>query len=472
MLKIVRKTIEYFRMLEGGDHLLVAVSGGPDSVALLQALFRLSADYRLRLTAAHLNHGLRGDEAKREQEFVSRLCAGMGITCISKTVNMHVLWRGSGKSLEEIGREERYRFLFAAAEACGARKIATGHHRDDQAETVLINLIRGSGPEGLKGIRPVRDGRIIRPLLNVRREEILEFLNREGLAYVVDSSNLNPMFLRNRMRSELIPELARRFNPRIVEGLSHMAEIVRREDDYLQAAVREILRQWGIVPAAVETHVPIAPFRELHEALQGRIIKCLLEALSPSGSGIGYRHIEAVLTIARTQSRRHTSLHLPCLICAEREGGVLRISRVSSRQARPNTRSEGTRPSGYSYAVEVPGMVQLTAIGRSVRFEVLDRPGLEEMKNQPTVAFMDLERIEPPLILRNHLPGDRIEPLGMAGMKKVKSYFIDSKIHSLLRNKIPLLVDDRSVVWIAGERISDRVKVTGRTKKVLKAEMV
>ena len=126
---------------------------------------------------------------------------------------------GSGKSLEEIGREERYRFLIATAETCGARKIATGHHRDDQAETVLINLIRGSGPEGLKGIRPIRDGRIIRPLLNVRRGEILEFLKREGLAYVVDSSNLNPVFLRNRIRNELIPELATRYNPRIVEGL-------------------------------------------------------------------------------------------------------------------------------------------------------------------------------------------------------------------------------------------------------------
>ena len=471
MLKTVRKTIENFGMLERGDHLLVAVSGGPDSVALLQALFRLSADYQLHLTAAHLNHGLRGDEAKSEQEFVRGLCAGMGITCICKTVDLQMLRKGSGKSLEEIGREERYRFLLAAAERCGARKIATGHHRDDQAETVLINLIRGSGLEGLKGIRPVRNGQIIRPLLQVRRGKILEFLNREGLAYAVDSSNLSPVFLRNKVRNELIPELAARYNPKIVEGLCHMAEIVRGEDDYLQAVARQVLQQWGIVPGTAETLLPLAPFQELHEAIQRRIVKHLLEAVSPSGNGIGYRHIEAVLTILRSSSQRHTTLHLPRLICVDREGGVLSIRRVSGRQVRRSLNEEKLA-SSYSHPVEVPGMVHLNVIGRNIRFEVIDKPGLEEMKNRPGVAFMDFERIAPPLILRNHRPGDRIEPLGMSGMKKVKSYFIDRKIPYLLRNAIPLLVDDRSVVWIAGERISDRVKVTERTKKVLKAEMV
>jgi tRNA(Ile)-lysidine synthase len=472
MLKTVRKTIEDYGMLKRGDHLLVAVSGGPDSVALLRALFRLAAEYQLRLTAAHLNHGLRGDEAKKEQQFVSHLCAGLGITCFCKAIDIHMLRAGSGKSIEEIGREERYRFLIETAETCGARKIATGHHRDDQAETVLINLIRGSGPKGLKGIRPIRDGRIIRPLLNVSRTEILAFLNREGLAYVVDSSNLNPIFLRNRVRNELIPELTTRFNPRIVEGLCHLAEIVRREDNYLQATVRQILQQWGVVLGAAETSLPIARFRELHEAMQGRIIKYLLEAASPSGNGIGYRHIEAVLRILRPSSRRRASLHLPCLICVDRDGDALRIRRECSRQVRREARNEKTGPSFYSYPVEVPGMVHLNAIGRDIRFDVIDKPGFQEMKDQPGVAFMDFERIAPPLILRNHRPGDRIEPLGMSGIKKVKSYFIDSKIPYRLRNRIPLLVDDRSVVWIAGERISDRVKVTERTKRVLTAEMV
>jgi tRNA(Ile)-lysidine synthase len=472
MLKTVRKTIEASAMLDRGEHILVAVSGGPDSIALLQVLFRLTDEYRLRLTVAHLNHGIRGEEAKREQEFVSNLCAEMGITCICKTVEIRMLQVGSGKSIEEIGREERYQFLHATAESCGARKIATGHHRDDQAETVLINLIRGSGTEGLRGITPVREGRIIRPLLHVSKGEILAFLNRERLAYVVDKSNLSPMFLRNRIRNELIPELATLYNPRIVEGLCHMAEIVRREDDYMENTVRQVLHQWGIVPGAAETLMPIAPFQKLHEAMQARIIKYLLEAVAPSGNGIGYRHIEAVLAISRPSLHSHVSLDLPCLICVDREGSVLRIRRVFRRQIRRDRRNEITLSSAYSYPVEVPGMVYLKVISRNIRFEMIDKPDLQEMKDQPRAAFMDYERISPPLILRNYRSGDRIDLLGMKGMKKVKSYFIDSKIPSTPRNNIPLLVDDRSVIWITGERISDRVKVTERTKKVLKAEMV
>ncbi len=340
MLKRIRKTITDCSLLERGDHLLVAVSGGPDSVALLRAMVLLSSEYELRLTTAHLNHGLRGAEAEREEEFVRGLCAGMGIACICKTVDIRMLRKGRGMSLEEIGREERYRFLDEAARTCGARKIATGHHRDDQAETVLINLLRGSGLEGLKGIPPVRDGRIIRPLLHVGREEILEFLHREGLAYMTDSSNRSPLFLRNRIRHELIPELTLRYNPGIVEALSHTAEIIRREDDYLQDVVRQILRQWGIVPGATEIRLPIEALLDLHEALQGRLIKYLLEAVALPGYGIGYRHIEAVRALARRQCRRRASLDLPGLIHVEREGDLLGIGRVSSRPVRRDKRKK------------------------------------------------------------------------------------------------------------------------------------
>lgn len=344
MLKRIRKTIADCSLLERGDHLLLAVSGGPDSVALLRAMVLLSSEYELRLTTAHLNHGLRGAEAQGEQEFVRSLCAGMGIVCICKTVDIRMLQKGRGMSLEEIGREERYRFLDETAETCGARKIATGHHRDDQAETVLINLLRGSGLEGLKGIPPVRDGRIIRPLLHVGRGEILEFLNREGLTYMMDSSNLSPLFLRNRIRHELIPELTLRYNPGIVEALSHTAEIIRREDDYLQAVVGQILSQWGIVPGAAEIRLPLPALLDLHEALQGRVIKCLLEAAALAGYGIAYRHIEAILAFARKPRRRRASLDLPGLIRVEREGDLLKIGRVSSRPVRRDKRKEVPPP--------------------------------------------------------------------------------------------------------------------------------
>jgi tRNA(Ile)-lysidine synthase len=198
--------------------------------------------------------------------------------------------------------------------------------------------LRGSGLEGLKGIVPVREGRIIRPLLHIGREEILEFLNREGLPYIMDSSNANLHFLRNRIRHQLIPELTARYNPAIVRGLSHTAEIIRREDDYLQAAVRQVLIRWGVVPGEADMLLPLADFIDLHEALQGRVIKCLLGSAAPSGKGIGYRHVEAVLALARLSRRRKASLDLPGLIRVEKEGGVLKIGRVNARPVRRDKR--------------------------------------------------------------------------------------------------------------------------------------
>jgi tRNA(Ile)-lysidine synthase len=473
MLKTVRKTIENSSMLTQGDHLVVAVSGGPDSVALLWALILLSSEYRLRLTTAHLNHGLRGIEAKEEEDFVHRISNAMGITCICKTVDIRLLRSGRGQSLEEIGREERYRFLNDAADRCGAWKIATGHHRDDQAETVLINLIRGSGLLGLKGILPVRDNRIIRPLLDVSREEILEFLNREGLSYRVDSSNLDPIYLRNRIRRYLIPDLKAGYNPRIVPSLCHMAKIVHREDDYLQNVVHQILHEWGIIPGAEDVRLPISSLLGLHEAIQGRIIKCLLEAAVPPGKGIGFRHIETVLTLLRPPyHNRKTSLDLPCLICVEKEEATLRIRRTGPRQTRRERLTDTILPTDYSYSVEIPGAVYIPAIDRHVHIEFVDNPGLLAMRSTPRVAFLDYARISPPLVLRNVKPGDRIEPLGMGETKKIKSYFIDRKISRECRRRTPLLVDSRSIIWIAGEMISDRVKVTEQTKTVLRAEMV
>jgi tRNA(Ile)-lysidine synthase len=320
----------------------------------------------------------------------------------------------------------------------------------------------------------VRDGRIIRPLLRVRRNEILEFLDREGLTYMLDSSNFSPIFLRNRIRNHLIPELKAHYNPRIVSGLCNLSEIMRREDDYWQITVQQIFQQWRILPGAVENLLPVNAFLDLHEALQGRIIKFLLEASAPLGRGIGYRHIESVLALFRApHNRRRISIDLPWQISVEREEKILRIRKVICPRRTRGGEKGKKLPQGFSRLVEIPGIVYLPEIQKSIRFEFVEKPGIHEMKSQSRVAFLDYERLSPPLILRSMKPGDRIAPLGMAGIKKLKSYFIDRKIPSSSRRMIPLLVDNRAIIcWIAEERINDQLKVTEHTKKVLKAEMV
>lgn len=466
MLKQIRKTITAYSMLEQGDRLVVAVSGGPDSVALLRILALLTDEYGLHLTAAHLNHGLRDAEADAEEAFVRRLAAEMGITCVCKKADIRSLQRQTRRSLEEIGREERYRFLDETADLCGAGKIALGHHRDDQAETVLLHLLRGSGPEGLRGILPVREGRIIRPLLEVGRAQIIEFLDCEKAAYVTDSSNVNPLFLRNRIRNELIPDLISRYNPRLVEGLCQMAGIVRREDDYLKGVVRQILARWGGQPGCSPMTLPLADFRLLHESLQARLIKGLLEEASPQHNGIGYRHVEAVVLLARRAGGGEALLNLPFgirVIC-NREFLKIQKGDESGRRLRRSPR--------FEYAVAIPATICIEEIGWTVRLEWVEKPEPARMREQPEVAFMDYDCLSLPLTLRNMRPGDRVAPLGSGGTKKLKDYFIDGRIPRSRRSMIPLLVDACSIVWIGGERISERVRVTERTRRVLRAEII
>ena len=472
MLKTVRRTIKRFSMLSAGDHVLVAVSGGPDSVALLRILTILAPEYGLRLTIAHLNHGLRGDEADSDETFVRRQAEEMGLPFISRQVDIRALQKGSGRSLEEIGRRERYRFLEEALHSCGADKIATGHHRDDQAETVLLNLIRGSGLEGLKGIPPLRDRRIIRPLLFVSKNDIHEFLLQKGFPFILDSSNEMPCFLRNKIRQQLLPELVSHFNPRMAIGLSRTAEVIRRDDDYLQSVVRGILRKWEVAVSLSEVHLPLAEFMDLHGALRARIIKYLLESYAPLGAAIGYQHVESVLNLCHSDRHGRVSLDLPGGISVEKRTEILLIQKAPTGFRRQSGRKDRGKKAGYSYPIEIPGVIHLSGIGRSIHFDFVNKPDFESIKQSPDIAYLDYERMCPPLQLRNCQPGDRIEPLGMTGKKKLHDYFIDRKIPLPLRAEIPLIVDALSVVWIAGQTVSERVKIDGETKKVLKAEMV
>jgi tRNA(Ile)-lysidine synthase len=470
MLEIVRKTIADNRLLQNGDHVLVAVSGGPDSVALLRILEILSGEYSLKITVAHLNHGLRGKEGDREEEFVRALSNKKNLPFISEKVNIGELRGKNGGSLEETGRRERYRFLNETAELCGATKVATGHHRDDQVETFFMNLFRGSGLDGLKGIAPIRDSYLIRPLLYVNRAAIFEFLDIEGLPFMTDSSNADQSFLRNSIRNWLLPELTRRYNPRLAAGISHTTEIIRLEEDYMQDVVEKLVAFWGINPADSEIAVPLTEFYQQHQAIQARMVKFLLEGMTPSQNGIGHRHIESVLNLSHKRDSAFRTLDLPLRIVVEKGPVFLKIRKVSQYSDDvPFSREKSGR---FEIKVEVPATIEVPEIKRNVMIEMIADPGFAEIRNHPEVAFMDYDCIKQPLFLRNWRPGDRIELLGLGGTKKLKKYFIDKKISSKLRGTIPLLVDSLSVIWIADERISQRVRVTENTKKVLKIELV
>jgi len=472
MLGKVKKTIEKYQMIRSGDRVLVAVSGGPDSVALLAILHKLAPELGVSLVAAHLNHGLR-PEADAEEHLVRELCLSMGLPMESARADILDLSRSQGRSVEDTARAVRYLFLDEAASRVHADRIALGHHLHDQAETVLMNLLRGSGPEGLKGMQPVRDRRYIRPLLYTSSSEIRAFLAGEGLPFAVDRSNEDPRHLRNRIRHELLPLLDRQYKTGIERILARTAEITGREDDFMQDQVRLVLSDWNISDSTLNVCLDIAKLRALHEALTRRIIKTLLERFSPEEKGVFLYHIQAVLDLA-FMGKPSGRLHLPFAVEAKRDYGRLILRR-----------RERTGPGvDYCYPVAVPGRIHVPEGQMILVFSVIDanHPEIIELMREKGGAareftvgrqkagqvYLDYECLTFPLTIRSIRPGDRMQPLGMEGTKKVKAVFIDNKISRDDRHRIPLLADADGILWIAGSCLNESVRITAGTRQVLK----
>ncbi len=459
MLKKVKDTIIKNNMLDKGDRIVVAVSGGADSVALLKALRIISNEYNLFLIAAHFNHKLRGNESDSDESFVKNLTESMGVVFESGYVDIPLLIKKKGGSIENVCRNERHKFLENIRKKHKADKIALGHNLDDQAETVVMKFLRGSGMKGLRGILPVRDAIYIRPLLSVTRKEILNFLEKEETIYVTDSSNIEDNYLRNRIRSRLIPELKESYNPRLVENLGRMADIIRIEDNYIKMAVEEALESWNISRNKGDVQIKLPELAKLHKAIQWRIIKTLLQNYSHLKKEIGYIHVKSVMDLIEGDNTGGT-LNLPSHLEVRREYDLITLSKK-----KPDTDST------FCYGVEIPGSVYIEELGITTQFHLIDN--ISPIKfNADSTIFMDYEQISFPLTIRNVKSGDRFQPFGMSGTKKLKSFFIDEKIPKNRRRKIPVLVDQKSVLWIMGIRLCEKVKITDKTRKVIKVEIV
>jgi len=460
LLTKVRKTIRKNGMLRKGDHVLIGLSGGADSVALLAVLNHLRPACGIALTAAHFNHKTRASESDRDEAFVRTLCQSIGVALICGS--LEDAKRPRGVSVEDYLRRNRYEFLEKARQKAAATRIALGHHQGDQAETVLMNVIRGAGLNGLSGIPPVRNaGKFIRPLIDCSRREIVDYLAAVGLSFVDDSSNSDERFLRNRIRVSLMPELEKRYNPAIGETLCRLADVIRTENDYMREQAQIQLSRWREgrgVDKPLE--VPIAELTGLHPALQRRAILEIARDMSAEYAAIGLEHVEAVLDMAGG-TNPGGSLDLPGGLRAGRTYGLLEFR----RGAAPDDSKEPFR-----FEVPIPGTVRIPGGTMSFRFREIRR--VPSVLSTERKAYLDMERIAFPLVVRNVLPGDRIQPLGMKGTRKLKSVFIDEKIPREHRGRIPVVADGISVLWVPGVRLSERVRVGRGSKRILSAEIV
>jgi len=462
LLQKVERTIESYRMILPGEKVLVAVSGGMDSIVLLHLLHTLSQKQGYALHVAHLNHMLRGEESQRDADFVRDYSAQLRLEATIRAISVREAGGQGTDSPQEEARKVRYAFLREVAKEVRAQRIATGHTLDDQAETVLLNLIRGAGVPGLRGIPPVREGRFIRPLIETSRREIEEYARLHQIPFVTDSSNLEATYLRNRIRLRLLPLLHQEYNPQLSEALASIASILGEEENLLRSLALDRLP--SLLLHQIEGRVALSIPALLKEpiALQRRI---LIEAARMAGQSsylpLSHRHIFALQDLLSAQSGSQVTLPEGWVATKDYERLVI------SRRRRVS-------PPAWEYPLAINGVLRVPEAKVSLKAMIRKRQDVDLAESTPLRALLDLDRIVPPLMVRNRRPGDRFWPLGVsgAGEKKLKEFFIDAKVSRARRDEIPLLVCQGQIVWVVGFRISEAYRVREETQKVLSVEVI
>jgi tRNA(Ile)-lysidine synthase len=462
----IRRTAEREGLWRPGDTILAAVSGGPDSTALLHLLWRLSGECGFGLAAAHVNHGFRGEESAREAEFVRRLCGRFGVPLDAVDLDLPFYIRESGMNAQAAAREKRYAFLREAAERRGASRIALAHHADDQAETVLMRLIRGSGLTGVAGM-PMkrREGKVelIRPLLRITKMELLQYCEREGLDWCEDSSNRKPVYFRNAVRLEILPFLER-YNPNVSASLVRLAEISRAEDDFLS---REAERAFERLVRRERDGCAMdrGAFLDLHIALQRRLITLILIYLGVERGSIPFERIDAIREAAAEGSPTTSVIEAGRGVRFLREYEVLRW-----------TRGDAPAGAGFEYeAAETAVELAVPEAGGKLIFRRIRRASGEPLpapaEDSRRAAMFDEDAVAYPLRVRSRKPGDRMRLAGLNGTKKVQDIFVDGKIPRSKRDSVPLVLDaEGRLLWIAGVRRSAEAPVTENTTRILRIE--
>ncbi len=474
ILETVKRTIADYKMVVSGNAVLVGVSGGPDSVALLHILQNLTSEYGLRLAVAHLNHGLR-KEADDEANFVATLSAGLGLACYIKKEDVFRFRHLSRLSLEEAARMRRYAFYGDIANRHHFDKVALGHQADDNAELVLMFMIRGSGPVGFAGIPPVRAGWIIRPLIRLARRDILGYLKTGGLAYVTDRTNRDMRFMRNRIRSQLVPLLRGSYNPKISDALNRLADIEREEQDWIEGIVDTLYRDVRLTDDANRLHLSITRLVPQPKAAQRRIIRKAIGEIKGDLRRISFSHVRAAVDLL-SSDRTEGMLDLPDGIILERKGDVLRISRRSGPVRSKPGKIEEIYPLTFCYGVKKPDeaavIVTVEEIDCRVIFSIIAAEASENLRQAgQQVAFFDMNSLNFPLTIRNLRAGDRFRPFGLKGTQKVKKYFIDHKVPKEKRRVCPVLLSGGCIIWLMGHRLAEDGRVTPVTREILRAEI-
>lgn len=453
MLEKVQRTIEKYNMFQDGDKVVVAVSGGPDSLALLHILAEIREQWHLELLVAHYNHSLRR-EAADDAAFVRCAAEELGLPFYLGEGDVARYAEEQKLSIQVAARELRYEFLETTVAETGSQKLALAHQLEDQGETIVMHFLRGPSPRGLAGIPPVR-GKIVRPLIEVRRREIEEYLKGKQLEPVMDTSNYQKKYLRNKVRLELMP-LLREYNPNLDYRLLKGAQIFRDEDDYLE---EETARHWAKLCCLEQDRLLVnyEGYHRLHPALKRRLLRrCFLE-LAGTRQDLTFEQVDRIYSRLE-KPVQGKKLEWPLGIWVTVMGEHITVTRKLPRGLETD----------YSFVLAEPGIKRLPEGKLKVELLSGKSVSLNSLKddNQGQV-HIDGDKVQFPLTIRNRRPGDRFYPLGLGGSKKLKDLFIDLKVPRHLRDRIPIVVSgDGQIVWVVGLRLDERFKVTEATGKV------
>ena len=464
----VQEVIEAHRLLQSGDRVLVGVSGGVDSLCLFYILFSLRSEFNMELCVCHLNHGFRR-EAAADMEFVRSLAGQWQVPFYGSYIDVPYYAHKWGWSAQEAARYYRYRVLRKGALQLRANKIALAHHADDQVETVLMNILHGTGLDGLAGMEMARSWRgvkLVRPLLYSTKGQIVDYCREKGLQPVEDVSNYKKVYRRNKIRLELLPYLEKEYNPQLREALLRTSRLAHAENEYLQQKTELVFSSLILEQKKDRLVLHAGKLHRLPLALQRRVLRTAWQVVKPGEFPPGMQHIDNIIELYR-QKDTGKELELP--------GKIKVYNAQSERLVLIKTEEKPDETEFLPLPVKVPGRTEIpdnlhlfADNVQALQAEIKHPKQLEWPPDKKRQAYLDMDKIELPLTLQKRWEGARFAPLGMEGKsKKLKDYWGDRKIPSQERDVYPLIVSGGDIVWVVGMDISHYYRVTDETRRVL-----
>ena len=441
MIDKIKENIEKYKLLECNDKVLVGVSGGPDSVALLHVLKRLQPIYNLTLSICHLNHQLRGEDADADAYFVETLGQQLGIKTYIYSRNVSEYSKDHKMSFEEAARELRYECFRKVMQATQSNRLAIGQNKNDQVETFFLRAFRGAGLEGLTAIKHKRQD-VIRPLLGISRDEIVAYIDRHHLEYRIDKTNYEVLYARNKIRNELVPYIKENFNENIIDQIYRSVQLLQEDLDFIDLSVDQIYQSMNLKKPRYE--IDLNRLRRLHESLRTRILRKMIEDFLGNLKEVSYGHIQDLNQVI-FKGDHGKRIFIQDKVCFEISYEKLLVYQICDSKVLEARQFDVNQ--SFKWRNQVVIKVDSSPNNKSSDY-----------------ITIDADKIKGQLYVRTRKPGDRFMPLGMAGHKKLKDFMIDLKIPLYKRDEILLLCDDEAIIWVVGYRMSEAYKVSSKTQ--------